>query len=87
MKQNCKAVKVGSSNHAAWKKDLEDNHKRLQEMIDGGWNITAAKAKRPRIKARTPREVIVQIFGDKMKMSFTEYVSTGRQLRVITEIY
>lgn len=87
MKQNCKAVKVGSSDHAAWKKDLEDNHKRLQEMIDSGWNITAArKSRRSRIKA-TPREVIIEVLGGKVRMSFKDYQRRGHGFKIITEIY
>lgn len=82
----CTAVRVGSSDNAERMKELKTNHERLQEMLANGWKVTSTRrAKRPRIKR--PKEVIVSLFGGKVKMTFAEYKQYGDGLKVLMEIF
>lgn len=59
------------------------NHlRKLENLINDGYRITGC-AKR----TKEPKEVIVSIFGGKLKMSFTEYQRHGEGLKVLMEIF
>jgi len=60
----------------------------LKRLLDEGWQITSARIKRARIqKTKQPKEVIVSVFGGKLKMTFTEYQEKGQGLKVLMEIF
>ena len=65
------AVRVGSSDHTGRMKELRENHKRIQEMIDNGWQLKTTKVKRPRIK-KEKFKVIITCFGP-MKITIEEF--------------
>ena len=90
MRQNkINGIRVGSSDHAGRMKELEDNHKRLQEMIDNGWTIKSARVKRPRIqKEINPKKVVITLGGSwTVTMSFEEYKKHGDGLKIVMKIY
>ena len=90
MRQNrISGIRVGSSNHTERMKELQENHKRLQEMLDNGWKISSARVKRPRIKREeTPRKVVVTLGGTwTVTMSFEEYQKRGDGLKIVMKIY
>lgn len=79
---------AGCSNFKERREELRKAHEEFQKMIDNGFEIKDVKVKRPRIqKSKTPREVLVSIFGGKVRMSFTEYQQRGQGFRVIMEIF
>ena len=56
---------------------------KLEKMLDEGWKIIHSEVK----KSATPKEVVVNIFGGKVKMTFAEYKQHGDGLKVIMEIF
>lgn len=79
---------AGCSNFKERREELAKAHEEFQRLLDSGFEIKEVKKKRPRIqKSKTPREVLVSIFGGKVKMSFEEYQQRGQGFRVIMEIF
>ena len=76
-------------------KDLIDDDWKIKsakrQSNDGEWKVESVKVhKRPRIKIskpKTPREVVVSIFGGKVKMTFAEYKQHGDGMKVLMEIF
>ena len=89
MKQNKIRGEWAGSSHLAGKKDeLLKAHQEFLDMLANGWQVKEARVKRPRIqKPKTPKEVIVSVFGGKLKMTFTEYQEKGQGLKVLMEIF
>lgn len=89
MKQNnYRGEWAGCSNFQEKREELSKAHEEFQRMLESGWTIKAVKPKRPRIsKPKTPREVLVSLFGGKVKMTFAEYKQHGSGLKVIMEIF
>ena len=58
------------------------NLNRLEKLINEGYRITGC-AKR----TKTPKEVVVSVFGGKVRMTFTEYQRRGKDLKVLMEIF
>lgn len=56
---------------------------KLQRLVDEGFKITGTELK----KIGNPKEVIVSVFGGKLKMTFTEYQQRGQGLKVLMEIF
>lgn len=80
----------GTSHLKEKREELLKAHKEFLEMIADGYKIkcTGIKHKRPRIqKVKTPKEVIVSVFGGKLKIAFTDYQQKGQGLKVLMEIF
>lgn len=87
-----KGVWVRSSSTPERKERLKAHHEfeasDLKRMLDNDWEIREVKCKRQRIqKSKTPKEVIVSVFGGKLKMTFTDYQLRGKGLTVLMEIF
>lgn len=79
---------AGCSNFKERREELRKAHEEFQRLLDSGFEIKEVKKKRPRISNhKTPKEVLVSIFGGKVKMSFEEYQQRGQGFRVIMEIF
>ena len=58
------------------------NLNRLEKLINEGYKITGCTK-----RTKTPKEVIVSVFGGKVRMTFTEYQEKGLGLKVLMEIF
>lgn len=70
----------GKNNFSNREKCVKQLYK-LERLINDGYKLVDAK------KSGTPKEVIVSVFGGKLKMTFTEYQEHGKDLKVLMEIF
>jgi hypothetical protein len=59
-----------------------NNIHRLESLINEGYRIVGSTK-----RTKEPKEVIVSVFGGKVKMTFTEYQQRGNGLKVLMEIF
>lgn len=81
---------AGSSHYSERIKEMEANKvssEELKKMLDK-YEVAHASVKhrRPRI-ANKPKEVIVSVFGNQIKMSLTDYELRGNGLTIVTRIW
>lgn len=88
MRRRINAVRVGSSNHAERLAELKANHEEFQKMLADGWQVTNTKVKRPRIqKAKTPRKVVISVLGNKITVTYQEYLNRCQDFKIVMEIF
>jgi len=71
MKQIYRGQWAGCSNLTEKRKELLKAHKDFLDMLADGYEITAAKPKRRRIKKNNFK--VVMVFGKPMKLTIEEY--------------
>ena len=71
MKQIYRGQWAGCSNLTEKRKELLKAHKDFLDMLADGYEITAAKSKRRRIKKENFK--IVMVFGKPMRLTIEEY--------------
>ena len=59
-----------------------NNLRKLENLINEGYKI-AGLSKR----TKQPKEVIVRVFGGRVKMTFTEYQERAKGMTVLMEIF
>lgn len=79
---------AGSSHLKERREELLKAHKEFERMLADGWQVTNAKKKRPRIqKAKTPRKVVISILGNKMTVTYQEYLNRCQGFKIVMEIF
>lgn len=79
---------AGCSNFKERREELLKAHEEFQKILADGWQVTNAKKKRPRIqKAKTPRQVVISILGNKMTVTYQEYLNRCQGFKIVMEIF
>ena len=80
---------AGSSHLKERREELLKAHEEFERMLAEGWQVTnAKKAKRPRIqKTKTPRKVVISILGNKMTVTYQEYLNRCQGFKIVMEIF
>lgn len=87
MRKRTNAVRVGSSD-SNYYNELKKAHEEFERMLAGGWQVTNAKKKRPRIqKAKTPRKVVISVLGNKTTVTYQEYLNRCQGFKIVMEIF
>jgi hypothetical protein len=68
--------------YVSHKERCSNNIRKLENLINEGYRIVGSEK-----RTKTPKEVIVSIFGGKVKMTFSEYQQRGKGLKVLMEIF
>ena len=69
-------------NNFSHKERCSNNIRRLENLINEGYRIVGSS-----VRTKDPKEMIVSVFGGKLKMTFTEYQQKGQGLKVLMEIF
>lgn len=87
--RNCRKEWAGCSDFHERREELLKAHEEFQKMLADGWQVTnVRKAKRPRIqKAKTPRKVVISILGNKMTVTYQEYLNRCQGFKIVMEIF
>ena len=59
---------------------------KLKKRLDAGYKPTEVKVERPRIK-KTPRKVVISILGNRMTVTYKEYLNRCQGFKIIMEIF
>lgn len=79
---------AGCSDFKERREDLLKAHEEFKKMLAEGWQVTNAKKKRPRIqKAKTPRKVVISVFGNKTTVTYQEYLNRCQGFKIVMEIF
>jgi len=80
---------AGCSDFKERREELLKAHEEFKKMLAEGWQVTnAKKAKRPRIqKTKTPRKVVISILGNKMTVTYQEYLNRCQGFKIVMEIF
>ena len=79
---------AGSSHLKERKEELLKAHEEFEKMLADGWQVASAKKKRPRIqKVKTPRQVVISILGNKMTVTYQEYLNRCQGFKIVMEIF
>ena len=89
MKNNQTRGQWAGSSHLKERYDeLKKAHEEFQKMLADGWQVTNAKKKRPRIqKTKTPRKVVISVFGNKTTVTYQEYLNRCQGFKIVMEIF
>ena len=68
--------------YVSHKERCNANLNKLEKLINEGYRIVGCTK-----RTKTPKEVVVSVFGGKVKMTFTEYQQKGQGLKVLMEIF
>lgn len=70
------------SSYVSHRERCSNNIRKLERLINEGYKIVGSSK-----RTQTPKEVVVNVFGGKVKMTFTEYQQRGNGLKVLMEIF
>ena len=88
MRKNNRGQWAGCSDFKERREELLKAHEEFKKMLAEGWQVTNAKKKRPRIqKTKTPRKVVISILGNKMTVTYQEYLNRCQGFKIIMEIF
>jgi hypothetical protein len=68
--------------YVSHREKCSNNLRKLENLINEGYKIVGSTK-----RTKTPKEVVVSVFGGKVKMTFTEYQQRGQGLTVLMEIF
>lgn len=68
--------------YVSHREKCSNNLRKLENLINEGYKIVGSTK-----RTKTPKEVVVSVFGGKVKMTFTEYQQKGQGLTVLMEIF
>ncbi len=85
------SIRVGSSDLEGRLSELRKAHEEFQQikdLLDSGAKITGARVKRPRIKKeKQPTRVVISVFGNKLTLTWSEYMEKGNGFNIIMKLY
>lgn len=68
--------------YVSHKERCSNNIRKLENLINEGYRIVGCTK-----RTKEPKELIVSVYGGKVKMKFTEYQQYGQGLKVLMEIF
>lgn len=68
--------------YVSHREKCSNNLRKLENLINEGYKIVGSTK-----RTKTPKEVVVSVFGGKVKMTFAEYQQKGQGLTVLMEIF
>ena len=68
--------------YVSHREKCSNNLRKLENLINEGYKIVGSTK-----RTKTPKEVVVSVFGGKLRMTFTEYQQKGQGLTVLMEIF
>jgi len=86
--KNYRSQWAGCSNFKERREELLKAHEEFERMLAEGWQVTNAKKKRPRIqKAKTPRKVVISVLGNKITVTYQEYLNRCQGFKIVMKIF